>query len=351
MTRPERHDAPWWTVPPPRQVSHLAGVDPDLLEAASDPLPPDAPAVVRFRPAPGDGHAALVDALDRVALALFPHWLPGGDTLDDGSLLARPAVRALAAGAAARTPHFGPFLADLATRAWQARTGATPDRPAALPLEVRAAGLVRVLRTAYDRPALAVLVDLPPTGQGALVTHCEWLAHHGRTAVWLAGDPDRAGDRVPAVRLTIPGRLVTLPDGRTPPPLSFPPLSGRPRADSAAETRLERALRPHAWATGRHWNHVYAFDPLAAPYRLDLFWPVAGLVVEVDGDEHRERLRYAADRHRDVQLQLLGHDVLRFTNDQVLHDVDAVVRRIQAALVRRRATTTPPIEMRDHARR
>jgi very-short-patch-repair endonuclease len=76
---------------------------------------------------------------------------------------------------------------------------------------------------------------------------------------------------------------------------------------------------------------------LARTYRLDLFWPDEGLVVEVDGPEHRSRFRYADDRHRDAQLQVLGFDVLRFTNEQVLDDVQATITTIRNVLSIRRA--------------
>ena len=347
MTSLARPVAPWWTAPPPRHVCFLDGVDPDLLATALDPLPAQAPAVVRYRPGPHDTVTVLVDALDRAAIALFPHWLPGAERLDGRSTLGVAAVRALAGKASARTPHFGPFLADLAERAVATRP------PGRFPPEVRVAGLVRVLRAAYGRPALAVLLDvppdLPPPAEHALVAGAEWLAHHGRVGVWLAGAPLRVVDRIPTVRLALPPRLAEVEaqaGAREPttveigPALTYPPLSGLPRADSAAETALERALSACDWAGGRVWNQVFTWHTLAMPYRLDLFWEAAGLVVEVDGDEHRDRAQFAADRLRDVELQLLGHDVLRFTNDQVLADVGTVVDRIHRALRQRRRPPT-----------
>lgn len=99
---------------------------------------------------------------------------------------------------------------------------------------------------------------------------------------------------------------------------------------------------------GRRWNHVYQWHVLGRQYRLDLFWPDDGLVVEVDGLEHRGRLRFADDRRRDVQLQLLGYDVLRFTTEDVLSDVQATVLRIRQLLGQRRATGPHRIEMRQH---
>lgn len=358
------HGAPtaaqWWTVPSSGQVSYLVGVEPELLSIALDPLPATAPAVVRFRPATGgplgDQVAVLLDQLDRAALALFPRWLPGAEHVEGPQGLGIPAVRALAAQAAARSRDFGPFLCDLAERALRRRADGPDHVPAAHPprfvAEVRAAGLARVIARAYARESTTLLIELPdelaPADEHVLVAAAEWLAHHGRLTVWLAGAALRAVDRVPGCVVHLPEDLTQLVDGAPDaapvpagPVLGYPPLSGLPRPDSAAEQALERALAPHEWASGRRWNHTYEWATLGRPYRLDIFWPVEGVVVEVDGPEHRSRLKYADDRRRDARLLLRGHAVLRFTNDQVLADVGTVVTTIQQLLTRRRVGTVP----------
>jgi very-short-patch-repair endonuclease len=339
----------WWGVPPRLRVSHLIGVQGDLLALALDPLPPGAPAVVRFRPPPGGSLTELVELLlgelDRAAVALFPSWLPGAHAFDGPGPLGVAAVRALAAQAASGSNNFGPFLADLAA---QGLHGAGPSRRgrSRFPAEVRAAGLGRILPDAYRRADLVVLIDVPdglrPADEHVLTSAAEWLTHHARVSVWLVGPPLRHVDRIRSVPVTLPSYLATLaPEAPGGPPadlpvLSYPPLSGSPRRDSAAELALERGLAPHEWARGRHWNHTVEWHTLARVYRLDLFWPADGLVVEVDGPEHRGPLVYADDRHRDRQLQLHGHDVLRFTNEQVLHDVQAAVVTIRDLLRKRR---------------
>ncbi|WP_433050448.1 endonuclease domain-containing protein [Dactylosporangium sp. CS-033363] len=343
MTPGER----WWAGPPPGQATYLAGVDPALLGVALDPLPPDAPAVVRFRPAAGlrvgAYVAAFLDALDQAALRLFPRWLPGAEHLDGPSELGLAAVRLLAATVAARSDRFGPFLAATAERAL--RGDPAQERPR-FPSEVRARGLAGIICDAYDRTSTAVLIDVPAgltaDDERALAAAAEWLAEHGRFTVWLAGPPLRNVDRIPSLRVALPeylNRLAAEPGpfaGPEPPLLTYPPLSGLPRADSAAEQALERALAPHDWARGRCWNEVLEWHVLGKAYRVDLFWPGDGLVVEVDGDDHRERWKYADDRHRDAQLQVLGHDVLRFTNDQVLTDPQATALMIRDLLLLRR---------------
>ncbi len=63
-------------------------------------------------------------------------------------------------------------------------------------------------------------------------------------------------------------------------------------------------------------------------FRPDFWWVLAQLVVEVDGPGHLLPSRVAEDRARDEQLARAGVEVLRFTDDEVVRDVDACVRRI-----------------------
>ncbi|MEV4122321.1 DUF559 domain-containing protein [Micromonospora sp. NPDC049645] len=360
MAHPVRADGEangaWWATLPSLRVSHLP-VDPQLLRVALDPLPLAAPAIVHYRPTVvgslGDLVDALLDQLDTAALTMFPSWLAGADRIDSAGTLGVAAVRALAVRAAARSRHFGPFLADLAERGL--RGPRTPvDRSRFAP-EVRAAGLARVIAEAYDRENCVLVVALPELETDAertLVAAAEWLVRHGGFTVWLAGGPLRHADRVRSVPIEVPARFAGLASAIERAPaataepgstvLAWPPIAGVPRGDSAAEQALERALAPHDWARGRRWNQTYEWHVLGVAYRLDLFWPAEGLAVEVDGPEHRGRIAFANDRRRDVQLQLLGLDVLRFTNEQVLTDTPAAVDGIRRLLARRRAGGTHP---------
>jgi Protein of unknown function (DUF559) len=59
---------------------------------------------------------------------------------------------------------------------------------------------------------------------------------------------------------------------------------------------------------------------LVAGFLVDLFWPGAGLVVELDGFEsHRTRKAFESDRRRDAKLQLAGHPVVRVTQRRIEH--------------------------------
>ncbi|WJK44007.1 DUF559 domain-containing protein [Solwaraspora sp. WMMA2056] len=67
-------------------------------------------------------------------------------------------------------------------------------------------------------------------------------------------------------------------------------------------------------------------------------WKRERCVVEIDGDDHRTAAKFTEDRHRDVMLQLNGYAVLRFTNTQVLDDIDNVLVLLQQFLATRRRT-------------
>ena len=59
------------------------------------------------------------------------------------------------------------------------------------------------------------------------------------------------------------------------------------------------------------------------------------LVIEVDGETHAEQVQYDAARSRFLQEK--GYRVLRFTNDDVMNNLDGVLLTIRQAL------STPPL--------
>jgi very-short-patch-repair endonuclease len=59
------------------------------------------------------------------------------------------------------------------------------------------------------------------------------------------------------------------------------------------------------------------------------------LVVEVDGESHAEQREY--DQRRTAELEKRGYRVMRFTNSEVMTNLDGVLLTIQRAL------QTPPL--------
>lgn len=70
-------------------------------------------------------------------------------------------------------------------------------------------------------------------------------------------------------------------------------------------------------------------------HMIDCFIPdfvslPAKLIVEVDGGIHKKQIEY--DNNRTFLLNERGFRVIRFTNEEVLQDIDNVVRRIRESL-------------------
>ena len=88
-----------------------------------------------------------------------------------------------------------------------------------------------------------------------------------------------------------------------------------------AERRLWQALRLQQMG-GHRFRRQHPFGS----YILDFVCLEQMLVVEVDGGQHQERAE--ADRVRTEFLERSGFRVLRFWNNEVLGEFDAVTARI-----------------------
>lgn len=66
---------------------------------------------------------------------------------------------------------------------------------------------------------------------------------------------------------------------------------------------------------------------------VDFAWPDRRLIVELDGYEsHRGREAFEADRARDVELKLLGYEVIRFTWRQLVGEPAQVAATLRMLL-------------------
>lgn len=279
---------------------------------------------------PADFVTAVLDDIESAAIGLFPRWLPEAEHIRAPGGAGLAAVRAVAAAYASRSAHFRPFLSNLAVMALGGRAAAYRR----FPPEIRAVGLARVIVDALRRDRFVLVVDVPSglsaAAEQAVAAGSEWLADHGRFGVWLTGAP------LETVDWLVSAMLTTQSTGPAGVPVAQPERLGAPHPRSAAEAALETALATRPWAAGRRWNQTYQCHALRSPVRLDLLWPDEQCIVEIDGPEHCEPARFDADRRRDVQLQLDGYAVLRFTNARVLHDVEAVVAQIAQFIEARR---------------
>lgn len=94
-----------------------------------------------------------------------------------------------------------------------------------------------------------------------------------------------------------------------------------------AERLLWKHLRAH-----RLNGHKFRRQHPVGPYIVDFVHYGAMLVIEADGGQHNDSAR---DFERDTWLQAQGFRVLRFWNNEILHETEAVLTAILNALEER----------------
>ncbi|WP_091116763.1 phosphoribosylformylglycinamidine synthase subunit PurS [Geodermatophilus dictyosporus] len=118
-----------------------------------------------------------------------------------------------------------------------------------------------------------------------------------------------------------------------------------PVADPRAESPMESVLRWLAHEAGLpapEPQHVVRDGAGGFLGRADLAWPDRRLLVEFDGDGHRERDVFVDDLRRQNRLVSAGWTVLRSTSADVLGRPQEVVGEIRRALARRDLHTGGP---------
>jgi len=92
-----------------------------------------------------------------------------------------------------------------------------------------------------------------------------------------------------------------------------------------AEQKLWLALRAN-----RFENRQFTRQAIIAPYIVDLASKAARLILEIDGDTHSAEDRY--DTRRTEFLESLGYRVIRFSNPDVMGNIEGVLSVIAQAL-------------------
>jgi very-short-patch-repair endonuclease len=97
------------------------------------------------------------------------------------------------------------------------------------------------------------------------------------------------------------------------------------RNQTEAEARLWTYLRAHR-ANGAHFRRQHAIGNFV----VDFCAPRKKLIIEVDGGQHLEQEEYDTERTQFLEAQ--GYKVLRFWNNEILKDIEAVMAVILDAL-------------------
>lgn len=108
------------------------------------------------------------------------------------------------------------------------------------------------------------------------------------------------------------------------------------RKPTFAEQKLWKALRTIEIA-GSHFRRQAPFGP----YIVDFVCHGGRMIIEVDGGVHDLEAVAARDAEREQWLRARGYAVLRLRNEDVVRDVDEVVRRIVGLLGARTPTPNP----------
>jgi len=108
----------------------------------------------------------------------------------------------------------------------------------------------------------------------------------------------------------------------------FKPLTTYARALRKNQTNAEKSL----WEIlrGRRF-YGYKFrrqHPISKKYILDFFCVETNLAIELDGIHHQIKEQKNYDEERTEELKLLGIKVIRFTNDEVLNNIEDVLKKI-----------------------
>jgi very-short-patch-repair endonuclease len=90
---------------------------------------------------------------------------------------------------------------------------------------------------------------------------------------------------------------------------------------SPAEAKLWKHLRAHRM-DGVHFRNQHA----VGNYIVDFCSPRKKLIIELDGAQHLEQQEY--DEERTQYLEARGYRVLRFWNNDVMNNMEAVLQAI-----------------------
>ncbi len=79
-------------------------------------------------------------------------------------------------------------------------------------------------------------------------------------------------------------------------------------------------------------GHQFYRQKVIGNYIVDFFCPKARLVIEIDGGQHYTQEGSLKDKTRDNYLMNLGLKILRFSDREVMENLDGVIQKIYESL-------------------
>ena len=105
------------------------------------------------------------------------------------------------------------------------------------------------------------------------------------------------------------------------------PIISYARALRKKSTRAEKKLWPYLRNRRFHNYKFRRQHPISNRYILDFYCDEKKLAVELDGMYHKEPRQKYRDDERTNELAFLGINVIRFDNDEVIDDIENVLKK------------------------
>jgi len=95
-------------------------------------------------------------------------------------------------------------------------------------------------------------------------------------------------------------------------------------------TEAESAL--WKYLKGNALGHKFLRQHIIGDYIVDFFCRDRQLVIEVDGGYHSERTQHEDDAVRQQWLEDMGYKVIRFSNEEVILNIESTIKTISQLL-------------------
>jgi very-short-patch-repair endonuclease len=99
------------------------------------------------------------------------------------------------------------------------------------------------------------------------------------------------------------------------------------KSPTIAEDKLWQFVRGRKML-GKKFRRQHPFEE----FILDFYCHECKLVIEIDGDYHLSKEQTVYDANRTAFLNEQGLSVLRFTNRQVMAEIDTVIRKVKEVI-------------------
>ncbi len=130
----------------------------------------------------------------------------------------------------------------------------------------------------------------------------------------------------------------------TPPPNHHYKKSLQPNASRLRSnmTKAEACLWKYVLRAKMMKGYTFNRQRPVLHFIADFFCKELNLVVEVDGFTHQFEDTQRKDQQKDLALQEAGIKVLRFTDEEVLHEINVVQKTIENWIEEKESSGPPP---------